>query len=347
MKRLNKMLAPVLAFVMCISLGACNLNKETDNKEYRLKIVTTLFPYYDFARAIIGDVEGIELSLTVSPGQDSHSFEPSPKDIVNMEEADLLIYNGGSIENWVDTVLDSTEKDTQAIMRMMDYVEVMEEETVEGMDLRFEESHNHSHSGNCNEEQCEDEYSEEEHAHDEHSEEEHSGEYDEHIWTSPANAMLMVQYICERICELDVENEDIYRANAKKYINELAEIDGEIRDIVKAMENKEIVFADKFPMLYFVKEYGLTYYAAFPGCGSDMEPSAKTIAFLIDKVSEDRIDKVFYLELSSPSVANVICEDTGAKAYQLNTGHNVTQKQFDDGVTYADLMRENVANLKK
>ena len=215
-------------------------------------------------------------------------------------------------------------------MRMMDYVDVMEEETVEGMDLRYEHSHDHSEEMHSHSEESEHSHDEEnEHSHDEESEQSHDEEsehshddkeYDEHIWTSPVNAMKMVGYICDEMIK---------------------------RKIVNKMDKKEIIFADKFPLLYFAKEYGLSYYAAFPGCAEDTEPSARTIAFLIDKINEDKINKVYYLELSSKAVANTICEDTGAKAYEFNSCHNITEKQFQSGVTYVDLMTKNLEVLKK
>ena len=143
------------------------------------------------------------------------------------------------------------------------------------------------------------------------------------------------------------ENAEIYKANADEYIGKIQNIDTQIRKIVNKMDKKEIIFADKFPLLYFAKEYGLSYYAAFPGCAEDTEPSARTIAFLIDKIKEDKINKVYYLELSSKAVANTICEDTGAKAYEFNSCHNITEKQFQSGVTYVDLMTKNLEVLKK
>ena len=143
------------------------------------------------------------------------------------------------------------------------------------------------------------------------------------------------------------ENAEIYKANADEYIGKIQNIDTQIGKIVNKMDKKEIIFADKFPLLYFAKEYGLSYYAAFPGCAEDTEPSARTIAFLIDKINEDKINKVYYLELSSKAVANTICEDTGAKAYEFNSCHNITEKQFQSGVTYVDLMTKNLEVLKK
>ena len=228
------------------------------------------------------------------------------------------------------------------------------------MDLRYEDSHSHvkeshndesghSHDNDSNKYENHSNL-EDEHINDDledgHSHEDDK-EYDEHIWTSPVNAMKMVEYICDEMIKIDPENAEIYKANADEYIGKIQNIDTQIRKIVNKMDKKEIIFADKFPLLYFAKEYGLSYYAAFPGCAEDTEPSARTIAFLIDKIKEDKINKVYYLELSSKAVANTICEDTGAKAYEFNSCHNITEKQFQSGVTYVDLMTKNLEVLKK
>lgn len=363
---LRKTVVLLLSVSMIFSLVGCSGTKTSDKeKEYRLKIVTSLFPYYDMARAVIGDVKGIDLKMIVTPGQDSHSFEPTPSDVIQMENADVLIYNGGSLETWIDTLLDSLNNKKQIQMKMMDYVDVLNEEIVEGMDTRFdshdehshsEDSHNHkehSHSEDSyNQEEgshSEDSLKHEEHSHNsevsDHKEESHN-ETDEHIWTSPVNEIIMTEKICETLSKALPEEKENFQKNAEIYISQLKELDNEFRTIVENAKIKEIIFADKFPLQYFAKEYGLKYYAAFPGCGSDMEPSAKTIAFLVDKIKEDNIKAVFYLELSSHIVADAIETDTGAKPLQFNSCHNITQKQFDSGVTYVDLMKENVNNLK-
>ena len=321
--KMKKILTIILSIIVAVSFNGCKATQNTEPQDdARIKIVTTLFPYYDFVRAVTKEVDGISITMTGEPGQESHSFEPTPKDIIKIENADLFIYNGGTLETWVDSVLGALSNDEQ-VMRMMDYVDVMEEETVEGMDLRYEHSHDHSEEMHSHSEESEHSYDEEsEHSHDEESEHSHDDkEYDEHIWTSPANA--------------------------DEYIGKIQNIDTQIRKIVNKMDKKEIIFADKFPLLYFAKEYGLSYYAAFPGCAEDTEPSARTIAFLIDKINEDKINKVYYLELSSKAVANTICEDTGAKAYEFNSCHNITEKQFQSGVTYVDLMTKNLEVLKK
>lgn len=364
--RKTEFLRKSVVFIVTISmiLGMTGCGKTTEKEDnYRLKIVTSLFPYYDMARAVIGDVKGIDLKMTVTPGQDSHSFEPTPSDVIQMENADVLIYNGGSLETWIDTLLDSLNNKNQIQMKMMDYVDVLNEEIVEGMDTRFEEhdhdEHSHKEDNHNKEKHKEDSHSEENHKEDNHSEdssndsefhnedsEEEHGETDEHIWTSPVNEIIMTEKICETLSKALPEEKENFQKNAENYISQLKELDNEFRTIVENAKINEIIFADKFPLQYFAKEYGLKYYAAFPGCGSDMEPSAKTIGFLVDKIKEDNIKAVFYLELSSHIVADAIETDTGAKPLQFNSCHNITQKQFDSGVTYVDLMKENVNNLK-
>lgn len=364
--RKTEFLRKSVVFIVTISmiLGMAGCGKTTEKEDnYRLKIVTSLFPYYDMARAVIGDVKGIDLKMTVTPGQDSHSFEPTPSDVIQMENADVLIYNGGSLETWIDTLLDSLNNKNQIQMKMMDYVDVLNEEIVEGMDTRFEEhdhdEHSHKDDNHNKEKHKEDSHSEEKHKEDNHSEdssndsefhnedsEEEHEETDEHIWTSPVNEIIMTEKICEALSKALPEEKENFQKNAENYISQLKELDNEFRTIVENAKTNEIIFADKFPLQYFAKEYGLKYYAAFPGCGSDMEPSAKTIAFLVDKIKEDNIKAVFYLELSSHIVADAIETDTGAKPLQFNSCHNITQKQFNSGVTYVDLMKENVNNLK-
>ena len=364
--RKTEFLRKSVVFIVTISmiLGMAGCGKTTEKEDnYRLKIVTSLFPYYDMARAVIGDVKGIDLKMTVTPGQDSHSFEPTPSDVIQMENADVLIYNGGSLETWIDTLLDSLNNKNQIQMKMMDYVDVLNEEIVEGMDTRFEEhdhdEHSHKEDNHNKEKHKEDSHSEENHKEDNHSEdssndsefhnEDSEGEHeetDDHIWTSPVNEIIMTEKICETLSKALPEEKENFQKNAESYISQLKELDNEFRTIVENAKINEIIFADKFPLQYFAKEYGLKYYAAFPGCGSDMEPSAKTIAFLVDRIKEDNIKAVFYLELSSHIVADAIETDTGAKPLQFNSCHNITQKQFDSGVTYVDLMKENVNNLK-
>ena len=350
MKLVKKIVDLALISVLMVSMVGCNTttNTKENKKNTKLTIMTTLFPYYDFARAVIGDVKDIDLELLVSPGQDDHSFEPTPKDVVAINKADLFIYNGGSIENWVEEVLKSLDNKNQTAMRMMDYIDdhkLLTEEESEGVFAVNEHDHDeHSHS---EEEHNHSEDNEANHDEDEHSEDEHSEEYDEHIWTSPVQAALLVQAISDEICKLVPEHKAEFQNNTKAYIKKIEKIDKEFREVVAGAKHKEIIFADKFPLKYFAKEYGLKYCAAFAGCSGDTEPSAKTVAFLIDKVKAADVKGIFYLELSSTAMADTICDDTGTKKYQFNSCHNVTFNQFKNGVTYVSLMEENVKVLKK
>lgn len=311
--KIGKKLCPIIMIIiLCLGMTGCSVDNEKENQNYKLNIVTSMFPYFDITRAIIGNVEGINLELAVKPGQDSHSFEPTPSEVINMQKADLFIYNGGEIETWVNEVLESYENDNQVRIKMMDAADKIE--------LLCSVGHSHGH------------------VHD---------EFDAHIWTSPVNAIYITEVICDTLCETMPEEAQKFKDNAENYINQLKEIDEEFKSLVAESSIKELIFADQFPLIYFTTEYGLEYHAAFQGCGHDMEPSVRDICDLIDEIKEKNIKSVFHLELSSEGVADTICEDTGAEKLQFNSCHNVSQKQFKDGVTYIILMRKNVENLKK
>lgn len=308
--------------------------KEVRGTDGKLNVVTTLFPYYDFLRQIAGD--DIELTLVVPAGMDSHSFEPTPADMITIQNADLVVCNGGAMEQWLEKVLDSFGNGAAPgrVVTMMDYVDTMEEEIVEGMEAEehdhFLDSHNHLAEG---------------HEHDDGHEIEI--EYDEHIWTSPVNAIKMTGVLADVLMEEDPAHAADYRRRADDYIGKLKALDQELQDVVAAGHRRLLVFGDKFPLRYFFEEYGLEYRAAFTGCSTDTEPSAKTIAYLIDKVKAENIPVVYYLELSSHRVAEIIGEETGAEPLLFHSCHNLTRRQFDSGVTYLELMEQNVVNLRK
>ena len=334
-------------------------DKGQDGVDDRLCVVTTIFPYYDFVRQIAGD--RVKLKLVVPAGMDSHSFEPTPADMIAMQEADVLVLNGGEMEHWVGQVLDSLDTSHMKILTMMDYVDAVEEEHVEGMEDAHEHGEGvHGHVEDAHEDvkdargYGEDTHVYEDHegvpelhAYDDRDGHEMDIEYDEHIWTSPVNAQAIVKIISQTLMEAAPADSSRFKANADAYIEELKELDGRFRLVVAQGRNHMIVVADKFPFRYFADEYGLAYRAAFSGCSTDTEPSAKTIAYLIDKVKEEQIHGVYYLELSSHRTAEIISEETGAVPLLLHSCHNVTRKQFDEGVTYLQLMNQNVENLRK
>lgn len=301
---------------------------ETDE---RLKVVTTIFPYYDFVRQIAGDK--VKRTLVVPAGMDSHSFEPTPADMITIQEADVLICNGGEMEHWVEQVLSSLDTSSMKVLTMMDYVDVVEEEHVEGME---EGGHDHEH-----EEASEQAVFDADDGHENHI------EYDEHIWTSPVNAIAITELIADTLKECSPVNASYFEENEERYRAELKKLDSDFRQVVSEGRTRMIVVADRFPFRYFADEYGLSYRAAFSGCSGDTEPSAKTIAYLIDRIRENQIPAVYYLELSSHRTADIIEEETGAKPLLLHSCHNVTRRQFDEGITYLQLMEKNVEHLRQ
>ena len=331
-------LALAVMFLFCLlsGCGRAESGEEPGDGEggRKLKVAATLFPYYDFVRQVAGDQ--VELSLVIPAGMDSHSFEPTPRDIRTMQEADVIIANGGAMEHWVDQVVDSFDREDQTVVIMMDHVDAVEEEIVEGME-HSDEGHGHVHVHEDGEED----------GHLEEDESQYEIEYDEHIWTSPVNAMKLVDVIGDTLAEADPAHADTYHQGAENYKKELEEIDSGFREVSANRKRNMIVMGDKFPFRYLADEYQLDYRAAFSGCSSDTEPSAKTIAYLIDKVKEEQIPTVYYLELSSHRVSEIIGEETGAEPLLLHSCHNVTRAQFDAGVTYVQLMRQNIENLRK
>jgi len=329
-------LALAVMFLFCLlsGCGRAESGEEPGDGEggRKLKVAATLFPYYDFVRQVAGDQ--VELSLVIPAGMDSHSFEPTPKDIRIMQEADVIIANGGAMEHWVDQVVDSFDREDQTVVIMMDHVDAVEEEIVEGME-HSDEGHGHVHVHEDGEED----------GHLEEDESQYEIEYDEHIWTSPVNAMRMVDVIAETLTERDPDHGAMYQAGAAAYLEELERLDKEFREVRDSAVHDMIVMGDKFPLRYFVDTYGLRYRAAFSGCSSDTEPSARTIAYLIDKVKEEGLPVIYYLELSSHRVAEIIGEETGAVPLLFHSCHNVTRRQFEEGVTYLELMEQNVKNL--
>lgn len=302
---------------MGLTMTACN-SGTTENSiaedDGKLSIVATLFPQYDFAREIAGDKADVKLLLP--PGVESHSFEPTPADIVMIDKCDLFVYTGEYMEGWANDIVENISNKDAVL------------DVSRGIDL------------------CEEE---EEHHHEEnetHSDHDHGG-YDPHIWTSPVNAEKMVQNIADSLCKIDSENADYYKENAEKYLSQLDEIDSEFKEIVSNAKRKKMYFGGKFAMYYFTKEYGLDYVSAYDSCSGETEPSAKVLAEIIDEMKTEKIPVVYYEELTDPKVARTISEETGAEPLLFHTCHNVTAEELKNGVSYISLMKQNEENLKK
>lgn len=310
-----------IPLLLCaLLLTGCAQTAAQPERGGRLQIVTTVFPAYDFARAAAGELA--DVTLLLPPGAESHSYEPTPADILAVQDCDLFLYLGGESDAWVDTILGAVDAQG-AGMRMIDCVELLEEETVEGMEAEPEEDGHDGHGlGQV-------------------------VEMDEHVWTAPLNAAAITRAVGEKLAELDADNAAAYRAQAEDYAGQLEELDGAFAAFFEGQPDRTIVFGDRFPLRYFVEAYGLDYYAAFPGCSTQTEPSAATIAFLTQKVMEEQIPTVWYIEFSNHLVADSIAESAGAQTAMFHSCHNVTAAEMESGATYLSLMEGNLETLRQ
>lgn len=347
---------------------------ENKTKDQKISVVTTIFPQYDFVRQIAGD--SVDLKMLLKPGEETHSYEPTPQDIIAIQNSDLFIYVGGENDSWVEDILESMPDNGRKTLKLADCVDTVEEEHVEGMKEERghdHEEHDHEEHGHDSESDThldQDSDAEEEHLlqeqevqethSDADSEAQTDGEHgndssetvsvheiDEHVWTSPKNAEKIVERITDLLCEADESHAAEYQTNAADYEQQLEELDQEFRDVVDHSERNLLIFGDRFPFRYFADEYGLDYYAAFSGCASDTEPSAATMAFLINKVKEEQVPTVLKMELSNDNISKAIAEAAGTDVKVFYSCHNLTAEEFENGETYLSMMKKNVETLKE
>ena len=284
--------------VMVIFSG-CSKPIKRENGE-KLSIYATIFPQYDFARQIAGDRGDVKMLLP--PGAESHCYEPSPAEIVEISKADVFIYTGKEMEPWAEKII-SSFKDKVTVIDISDAVE-----------LKFDK---------------------------------HEGKNNPHIWTSPKNAALIVKFIADKLCEADEKNKEYYLSNSSEYIKELELLDKSFREAVDSGKRKKIIFGGRFALEYFTDEYNLSYDAAYDSCSEESEPSAKSVARLSDCVKKENIPVVYYEELSDGKTAKTICEETGAKPLVFHSCHNISKDDFENNITYAEIMKTNLKNLKE
>lgn len=272
-----------------------------------LSIVCTDFPCYDLMRHAASD--NATVTMLLKPGTEAHSYDPTPSDILAIGGADLFVYIGGESDAWADSILSGLD-DAPETLKMMACVSDLIEEDVE------------------------------EHHHD-------APEYDEHIWTSPKNALRMLSTGAEALAAIDPEHAQNYLDNAAAYGAEIQRIDDEIQAIVDNAARRELVFADRFPFVYLTRAYGLETLAAFSSCTADTEPSAQTVTALIRKVVEDHLPAVYTIELSTQAIARTVAEETGAQILTLHSMQTVSQSEFEAGATYVSIMNDNAEALRK
>ena len=311
----------IIIFVLIIfAMGVAifNIGSRENEKNGKLQVVVSNFASYDFIRAIIGDTKNVELTFLLGPGKDSHSYDPTAKDLIKIQNADLFVYVGGEMEKWAPKVLEAIDLESTRVICIADYVVTIEEKEIDGAEEENEE------------------------------EEDEEGAFDEHIWTSPSNAIKMVNTLEKEMEELDSIHKETYKENAENYIAKIKEVDSKIQEIVDNKVRNRLVFGDKMPMQYFMEYYKLNVSAAFSGCSTETEPSPSTIAYLVKKVKEENIPVVLYIELNTGKVAKTIAEEAGngVQAMQIQTLHNVSLDDFKNNETWVSLMTRNIDVLK-
>lgn len=289
-----------MTFVFC----SCG---EVERSTGKISVVTTIFPYYDFARSVSKGTCDVDMLL--KPGSDVHSFEPTPSDILKIRNADLFIYNGGESDEWVDSILESLgDTDKPVVMKMTDYVKPLTE-----MDA------------------------------DHHAEDEE----DEHIWTSLDNAKTLVSKISDEVSKLDQKHKTVYNKNSLDYIEKISKVQSEIENTVNSSKSKKIVVGDRFPLLYFATEFSLDWECAFPGCSTETEPSLDRLSKLTDTIEKDKIKTILKLEMSENRVADTLADETNTKVRTFYSAESVSKEDFANNVTYVDLMERNNNALKE
>lgn len=311
MKRIIVLLLSAL-MVLSVLSGCDNKKNNNDNK---LKVVTTIFPIYDWVREVLGDVD-VDVEALLNNGVDLHSYQPSIEDIAKINNADVFMYVGGESDGWVESVLESNKN-----VRVVNLLEVLGdsvklEEELEGVEHDYEHDH------------------------------EDEEEYDEHVWLSLRNAKKCVEAIKDVLCELDPTNMDRYKKNAEEYIEKLELLDQKYMEVVSNSKNNTLVFGDRFPFRYLVDDYNLNYYAAFVGCSSESEASFNTITFLAKKLDELGLTSILTIEGNNHKIAETIIKNTENKNQEILT-LNSMQGSILEGDTYLSIMKNNLEVLKK
>lgn len=314
---MKKIFIVFLAFVMIFTMmTGCGTSEKVN--EDRIKVVTTIFPEYDWVMNVLGDeAENFDVQLLMADGVDLHSFQPSVEDIVKISSCDLFIFVGGESDLWVKDALSEAKNEDMIVISLMDIVSenVKVEELVEGMEAEDAEG----------------------------------PEFDEHVWLSLRNAGRIVGVIGNAVSQIDPENEDIYQANATEYIEKLNSLDKKYIEAKAAAGKNTVLFGDRFPFRYLVDDYGIKYFAAFLGCSADSEASFETVTFLANKVDELELNTILTTESDNFGIAKTIADSSKRETeiLSMNSMQSVTREDVDNGITYLSIMEDNLKTLEK
>lgn len=319
MKRKIIFIIDILILILIVGLlvffYSPDISKVEENK---IKIVATIFPNYDFAKQIGGDK--VDVKLLLNSGVESHTYEPTPKDMIEIENSDIFIYTGNEFEPWAKNILSSMSSNFE-IVDTSKNVSLINKEEFEKLYVKNEIIEKHEH---------------ENHHHEESS-------YDSHIWLSPKNAIIMIDDILAILCKIDPENTEYYMNNAESYKKEIVDLDKRVEDLVNTSKRREIAFAGEFSYSYFIERYGLSFVSVYNNCGEGEDPSIGKVKSVIDYINNNKLPVVFYEELSEGTVAKMVGEETEAKSLILYTIHNSNIEKD----TYISLMNKNYENLKE
>lgn len=313
-------------FITCVMLltAVCAFAKT--------KIVTTIFPEYDWVKEILGkNIKDADLTLLIGNGVDLHSYQPSIQDVAKISTADVFIYVGGESDGWVADALKNAKNKNMKVINLLEVLgdKVKEEEVIEGMQVEEEHEHEHHHH---------------------HSSDEEEVEYDEHVWLSVRNAKILCAKICDVLCDVDSKNAAAYKTNYKAYAAKLDKLDSDFAMAVKNGNTDALLFGDRFPFRYFVDDYGLRYYAAFVGCSAETEASFETIIFLANKVDELSLNNVCQIESGDGKIARTIIQSSknkNAKILTFDSMQSITTKDVKKGASYLSIMQKNLDVLKE
>ncbi len=316
-------------------------------KEGKLKIVTTIFPVYDWAREILGEnIENAELTLLLKNGVDLHSYQPSSADLAAIADADVFVYVGGHSDTWVADALKNESNPDRITINLFDVLS----ETLKPLAMSEGMEHHHDHDEHDHDGHDHDEHDHDEHDHEhDHDHHHHDAENDEHVWLSLTRAEAAVQAVADQFAKADPTHAELYRSNAQSYEAKLAALDQEYRTASTAGQTDTLVFADRFPFFYMADDYGLNYYAAFTGCSAESEASFETVALLAQKIDELGLENIITIENRTHKLPETVIENTKTKAQNiltLNSLQSVTEKQILEGMTYLDVMKSNLDILK-
>ncbi len=327
MKRILKICLYTIALAVAVFMVGCKSN-DLPVDDGKLKIVTTIFPEYDWVKQIVGDSNNLDITFLMKNGGDLHSYSPSAEDILKISTCDMLVYVGGESDKWIEEILENSVNSNIKTINLMNVLgeKAKEEELVEGME---DDDHDD---------------------HDDHDDNDAELEYDEHVWLSLDNAELFVKSITENLCAIDSENAGIYKANCERYLSQLDALDDEYEEAIENSKYKTLIFADRFPFRYLTDDYDLSYYAAFKGCSAETEASFETITFLANKADELNLPRILTIDGSDGKIAKTVAATSKNKdrmIFSLDSLQSVTDNEVQSGKTYIKAMESNLEILKK